>query len=59
MLYEYGRHHPSLVLMPDGDIVMTYVVRKGGYVDSKDGFPQFGVEAIVSHDHGRTWDLDH
>ena len=44
--------------MPDGDIVMTYVVRKG-YVDSKDGFPRFGVEAIVSHDHGRTWDLDH
>jgi len=57
-LYDYGRHHPSLVLMPDGDIVMTYVVRKG-YIDSKDGFPQFGIEAIVSHDHGRTWDLDH
>ena len=58
VLYEYGRHHPSLVLMPDGDIVMTYVVRLG-YVNTKDGFRQFGVEAIVSHDHGRTWDLDH
>ena len=58
MLYDYGRHHPSLVLMPDGDIVMIYVVRKG-YVNSHDGFPQFGVEAIVSHDHGRSWDLDH
>jgi len=57
-LYDYGRHHPSLVLMPNEDIVMTYVVRKG-YVDSKDGFPQFGIEAVVSHDHGRTWDLDH
>jgi hypothetical protein len=58
ILYDHGRHHQSLVLMPDGDVVMTYVVRKG-YVDSKDGFPQFGIEAIVSHDHGRTWDLDH
>jgi hypothetical protein len=57
-IYDYGRHHPSLVLMPDGDIVMTYVVRLG-YIDSKDGFRQFGVEAVVSHDHGRTWDLDH
>lgn len=58
MLYDHGRHHPSLVLMPDGDIVMTHVVRLG-YVDSKEGFRQFGVEAVVSHDHGRTWDLDH
>ena len=43
---------------PSGEIVMTYVVRKG-YVDSPDGFPQFGVEAVVSRDHGQTWDLDH
>ena len=58
ILYDRGRHHQSLVLMPDGDIVMTYVVRLG-YTDSKDGFRRFGIEAIVSHDHGRTWDLDH
>ena len=58
ILYEYGRHHPSLILMPNRDIVMTYVVRKG-YVDTKAGFPQFGIEAVVSHDDGRTWDLDH
>ena len=57
-LYDYGRHHPSLVLMPNQDIVMTYVVRLG-YVDDQDGFPQFGIEAVVSHDHGATWDLDH
>jgi hypothetical protein len=57
-LYDYGRHHPSLVLMPNGDIVMTYVVRLG-YVNDRDGFPQFGIEAVVSHDHGVTWDLDH
>ena len=57
-IYDYGRHHQSLVLMPNKDIVMTYVVRLG-YVDDKDGFPQFGIEAVVSHDHGVNWDLDH
>jgi BNR repeat protein len=57
-LYDWGRHHPSLILMPDGRIVMTHVVRKG-YPDTPDGFPQFGIEAIVSADNGRTWDLDH
>ena len=57
-LYDWGRHHPSLLLMPNHDIVMTYVARKG-YVDTPDGFPQFGIEAVVSHDNGRTWDLDH
>jgi hypothetical protein len=36
----------------------SYVVRFG-YTDTADGFPQFGIEAIVSHDHGQTWDLDH
>ena len=57
-LYDWGRHHPSIVLMPNGDIVMTYVVRLG-YPDTADGFPQFGIEAVVSHNNGQTWDLDH
>ena len=57
-LYDYGRHHPSLVLMPNHDIVMTYVVRLG-YTPDPHGYPQFAIEAIVSHDHGVTWDLDH
>jgi hypothetical protein len=47
-LYDWGRHHPSLLLMPNHDIVMTYVVRKG-YVDMPDGYPQFGIEAVVSY----------
>ncbi len=57
-LYEWGRHHPSMVSMPNGDIVMTYVVRLG-YPATHDGFPQFGVEAVVSHDNGQTWDKEH
>jgi hypothetical protein len=57
-LHEWGRHHPSMVLMPNGDIVMTYVVRLG-YPETSDGYPQFGVEAVVSRDHGQTWDMEH
>lgn len=57
-LYEWGRHHPSMVLLPNKDILMTYVVRLG-YPATHEGWPQFGVEAIVSHDHGQTWDKDH
>ena len=56
-LYEYGRHHPSMVVLPNEDIVMTYVVRLG-YPDDAAGFRQFGIEAIVSHDHGASWDMD-
>lgn len=57
-LYEWGRHHPSLVLLPRGKILMTYVVRLG-YPNDAPGFPQFGVEAVSSSDHGQTWDLAH
>lgn len=57
-LYAWGHHHPCMVVLPNNDIVMTYVVRKG-YPETDDGYPQFGIEAIVSHDNGQTWDLDH
>jgi hypothetical protein len=57
-LYEWGRHHPSMVLAPDGKIVMTYGVRLG-YPDAAGGLPRFGVEAVVSADHGRSWDMEH
>jgi len=57
-LYLWGRHHPDMVVLPSGDIVMTYVVRNG-YTDDRNGFPRFGVEAVISHDNGNTWDLDH
>jgi len=57
-LYDYGRHHPSLVLMPDGAILMTYVVRLG-YPRTAEGLPQFGIEAVLSRDNGASWDLAH
>ena len=57
-LYEWGRHHPSLVLLPKDDLLMTYVVRLG-YPATYAGIPQFGVEAVISRDHGQTWDKEH
>jgi hypothetical protein len=57
-LYEWGRHHPSMVLEPDGKIVMTYGVRLG-YPDAAGGLPRFGVEAVASADNGQTWDMEH
>lgn len=57
-LYDFGRHHASMLVMPNNDIVMTYVVRRG-YEDTPEGYPQFGIEAVVSHDNGESWDLDH
>ena len=57
LLYRHGRHHASPVLMPNNDLVMTYVVRLG-YDDTPDGLPQYGIEAVVSHNHGQTWELN-
>lgn len=37
---------------------MTYVVRLG-YSNTAAGFPEVGVEAVVSSDNGQTWDMDH
>jgi hypothetical protein len=59
VLFNWGRMHSSPVLLPDGDIVVTYLVRRG-YPNTPDGSrPQYGIEAVVSHDNGQTWDLDH
>ena len=63
-LYEYGRHHSSIVLMPDGRMVMAYVNRLGGLDEKRrvldsDGVPQWSVEAVISNDNGETWDTAH
>jgi hypothetical protein len=56
-LYEAGRHHAHLLRLPNGDILMTLIVR----TDIRDGklaSYRRGCEVIVSRDHGVTWDLD-
>ena len=55
---DAGRHHPHLLLLPNGDIVMTVVVR----IDVQDGklaSYRRGCEAVISRDNGLTWDLAH
>jgi len=57
-VYQAGRHHANLVVMPTGEIVMTHTIR----VDTEDGkllSYRRGCGAIVSHDNGLTWDKDH
>ena len=50
--------HTHLISMPNGDLVMTYIVRQ----DMENGqlaSYRRGCEAVISHDHGLTWDLVH
>ena len=56
MLFEAGRHHPHLMTLPGGDILMTYIVR----VDVRDGrlaSYRRGCEALVSRGNGGTWNM--
>ncbi len=50
--YRYGYHHQELLLLKNGDILMTYAARIG----ELDGRTYHGVEAVLSHDNGKTWD---
>jgi len=57
VLFDAGRHHPHLLLLPSGEIAMTYIVRddvRGGELASY----LRGCEALISRDHGQSWDLD-
>ena len=56
-LYDAGRHHACLVKRPNGDLVMTYVVRVN-VQEGKFANQRRGMEALVSTDHGKTWNLD-
>ena len=50
----YGHVHHSLVVFPDGRILMTFASRLGEF----DGRLYHGCEAVFSHDHGRTWEWE-
>ena len=57
-VYQAGRHHANLIVMPTGEIVMSHTIR----VDTEDGkllSYRRGCGAIVSHDNGLTWDKGH
>ncbi len=53
-LYQGGRMHANLLRMPDGRLVMTYIVRQD-YEGIRRVSYRRGCEAIVSRDHGLTW----
>jgi len=53
--FRYGRHHCTLLNLPDGRILMTYLVRIG----QLDGKVFHGIEAVISNDNGQNWDWDH
>ena len=53
-----GRMHATLVKLDDGRLVMSVIRR----IDLRDGelaTYRRGCEAVISADHGRTWDVDH
>jgi hypothetical protein len=56
VLYDAGRHHPHLLCLANGDLVMTYVVRND-IQDGKLASYRRGCEALVSRDNGLTWDV--
>lgn len=52
--FRYGKVHSELLRLPDGRILMTYAVRMG----ELDGQLYHGIEAVISRDHGQSWDWD-
>ena len=53
--FRFGKVHATLLTLPSGDILMTYIARIG----ELDGMTYHGTEAVLSRDHGRTWDWEH
>jgi hypothetical protein len=57
VLFEAGRHHAHLLRLPDGAIVMTYILRQDVQNGRLASYRR-GCAAVVSHDNGLTWDLE-
>ena len=48
--------HPNLLRMPNGDLVMTLVVRHD-LEDGRRASHRKGCEAVISRDNGLSWNL--
>lgn len=57
ILFDAGRHHANLQRLPSGDLVATLIVRDD-VREGKLASHRRGCDALVSHDHGRTWGLE-
>jgi hypothetical protein len=58
VIFSAGKMHAHLITMPDGTIVMTYIVRQDVTEGELASYTR-GCGAIISSDHGQTWDTDH
>ncbi len=50
--FRWGKTHNEMITLPNGDILLTYAARIG----ELDGRAYHGIEAVLSHDNGKTWD---
>ncbi|MSR58126.1 MAG: exo-alpha-sialidase [Planctomycetaceae bacterium] len=61
-LFEAGRHHANLQRLSNGDLVCTLVVRddiqRGKRAEGQLTSRRRGCDALVSRDHGQTWNLE-
>jgi hypothetical protein len=57
ILSEAGRMHAHLLRLPNGDLVMTVIVRVDMDNDGHLASYRRGCEAVISHDNGLTWDV--
>ena len=58
VLYDAGRHHADLRRFPNGDLLMTLIVRDD--VQNKElASYRRGCEALISRDNGLNWDVAH
>jgi hypothetical protein len=57
VVFDAGRMHAHLLRLPDGELVMTLIVRLDMGDDGRLASYRRGCEAIVSHDNGLSWDL--
>ena len=53
--FLYGYVHHSFLNFPDGRALMTYAARIG----ELEARTYHGVEAVMSHDLGKSWDWEH
>ena len=58
MIFEGGRHHATLLRMPNDDLVMV-LIRRIDFRDGKLVSYRRGCDAVISRDHGETWDVEH
>ena len=57
-IFDAGRMHANLVRLSNGDLAMT-VIRRTDFRNEKLASYRRGCDAVISHDNGLTWDVEH